>query len=83
MSRILPGNIEHLLHKSSPIVSFYSVIAKFPAQKIETEIDKLNSTMPASDKDIYEMTISPVVNVCRKYRHGVRGKFGPVTLDTE
>ena len=50
------------------------MIAQFPAQKITAEIDKLNSTMPTADKDIFEMTISPVVNVCRKYRHGVRGE---------
>ena len=56
-------------------LSLSSVIAQFPAQKITAEIDKLNSTMPASDKDIFEMTISPVVNVCRKYRHGVRGEL--------
>ena len=51
-----------------------SVIAQFPAQKITAEIDKLNASMPTADKDIFEMTIAPVVNVCRKYRHGVRGE---------
>jgi len=50
-----------------------SVIAQFPAQKITAEIDKFNSRLPAADKEIFEMTISPVVEVCRKYRHGVRG----------
>ena len=51
-----------------------SVIAQFPAQRITTEIDKLNASMPTADKDIFEMTIAPVVNVCRKYSHGVRGE---------
>ena len=50
------------------------MIAQFPAQKITNEIDKLNSTMPSADRDMFEMTISPVVNVCAKYRNGVRGK---------
>ena len=51
------------------------MIAQFPAQKITNEIDKLNSTMPAADRDMFEMTISPVVNICTKYRNGVRGEI--------
>ena len=30
--------------------------------------------MPSADRDMFEMTISPVVNVCAKYRNGVRGE---------
>ena len=50
-----------------------SVIAQFPAQKITTEIDKISARMPAADKEMFEMTISTVIEVCKKYRHGVRG----------
>lgn len=71
----LPAELERFIDRSlkSYEQNITSVIAQFPAQRITAEIDKLNSRLPAADKGIFEMTIAPVVEVCRKYRHGVRG----------
>jgi len=71
----LPAELERFITRclTSYEQNITSVIAQFPAQKITTEIDKLNSRLPPADKEIFEMTIEPVVEVCRKYRHGVRG----------
>ena len=71
----LPAELERFIDRSlkSYEQNITSVIAQFPAQRITAEIDKLNSRLRAADKGIFEMTIAPVVEVCRKYRHGVRG----------
>jgi len=71
----LPSELQRFIERclTSYEQNITSVIAQFPAQKITSEIDKLNSRLPAAEKEMFEMTIAPVVEVCRKYRHGVRG----------
>jgi len=71
----LPADLERLIARTltSYEHNITSVIAQFPAQRILAEIDRLNARLGDADKDIFEMTVSPVVEVCRKYRHGVRG----------
>ena len=71
----LPSELQRFIERclTSYEQNITSVIAQFPAQRITAEIDKLNSRLPAADKEMFEMTIAPVVEVCRKYRHGVRG----------
>jgi len=71
----LPSELERLIVRAltSYEHNITSVIAQFPAQRILAEIDKLNARLNDADKDIFEMTVCPVVEVCRKYRHGVRG----------
>ena len=71
----LPADLERLIARAltSYEHNITSVIAQFPAQRILAEIDKLNARLNDADKDIFEMTVCPVVEVCRKYRHGVRG----------
>ena len=71
----LPGEMERFIGRclTNYEQNITSVIAQFPAQKITTEIDKLNAKLPAADKEMFEMTIATVVDVCKKYRHGVRG----------
>ncbi len=40
------------------------MIAQFPSQRITTEIDKMNARLPTAEKDIFEMTVTPIVEVC-------------------
>ena len=71
----IPADLERTIARAltSYQQNITSVIATFPAQKITAEIDKVNSRLPIAEKDIFEMMISPVLEVCSKYRHGVRG----------
>ena len=71
----LPSELGRLIAKSLKNYeqNITSVIAQFPSQRITNEIDKINARLAAGDRDIFEMTITPVIEVCKKYRHGVRG----------
>ena len=71
----LPADLERVILRclTNYEQNITSVIAQFPAQKITAEIDKHNSRQPNSNKEMFEMTIAPVLQVCAKYRHGVRG----------
>jgi len=71
----LPTELERLIAKTLKNYeqNITSVIAQFPAQRITNEIDRLNARLPTAERDMFEMTISPVIEVCKKYRHGVRG----------
>ena len=73
----LPVDLERLITRvlTSYEQNITSVIAQFPAQRITTEIDKLNARLSIADRELFDMTVAPVVEVCRKYRHGVRGKL--------
>jgi acetyl-CoA carboxylase/biotin carboxylase 1 len=71
----LPADLERLIARAltSYEHNITSVIAQFPAQRILAEVDRQNARLDAADKDTFDMTVAPVVEVCVKYRHGVRG----------
>lgn len=71
----LPADLQRIIVKALKNYeqNITSVIAQFPSQRITNEIDKLNARLPVADRDMFEMTISPVNDVCKQYRHGVRG----------
>lgn len=71
----IPSDLERIIARALANYeqNITSVIATFPAQRITAEIDKMNARLPPTEKDIFEMTISPVLEVCTKYKHGVRG----------
>jgi len=71
----LPSDLQRIIAKALKNYeqNITSVIAQFPSQRITTEIDKMNARLPTAEKDIFEMTVTPIVEVCKKYRHGVRG----------
>ena len=50
-----------------------TILFRFPSQRITTEIDKSVGRLQPGDRDLYEMTVAPIVEVCTKYRQGVRG----------
>lgn len=52
-----------------------SVLAQFPAQKITAELMGFLATVDTKEKDMVELTIQPIVEVCNRYKHGVKGQI--------
>ncbi|TRY78898.1 hypothetical protein TCAL_01701 [Tigriopus californicus] len=58
-----------------------SVLAQFPAQKITTELTAYLSSVDPKDKDIVELTIQPIIELCNRYKHGVKGQMKHTVCD--
>ncbi len=52
-----------------------SVLAQFPAQRITAELTGFLSTVDAKDKDLAELTIQPIFDLCNRYKNGVKGQI--------
>jgi acetyl-CoA carboxylase/biotin carboxylase 1 len=50
-----------------------SVLAMFPAQKINNAILDFLSSIDTRERDIVELTLEPILELCSRYRAGVRG----------
>ncbi len=50
-----------------------SVLAQFPAQKINNAILDYLSRIDPRERDIVELTLEPIVDLCSRYREGIRG----------
>ena len=75
----IQGRIPHKVEKaivkalSSYEQNITSVLAQFPAQKISSELLAYLASIEEKEKDIVEMTISPVMELCNRYKNGVKG----------
>ena len=52
-----------------------SVLAQFPSQKITAEILGHLATVNAKEKEMVELTLEPIMEVCSRYKAGVRGQM--------
>ena len=58
-----------------------SVLAQFPAQKISNAILDYLSRIDARERDIVELTLEPILELCSRYRGGVRGHMKMAVCD--
>ncbi len=52
-----------------------SVLAQFPAQRITTELLGYLSGVGQKEKDLAELTLQPLMELCSVYKNGVRGQL--------
>ncbi len=52
-----------------------SVLAQFPAQRISAELLGYLSSVSAKEKDMAELTIQPLMELCNVYKNGVKGQM--------
>ena len=50
-----------------------SMLKTFPAQQIIDEILKHLATVDSKDKDLLDLTLDPVIQLCNRYKAGTRG----------
>ena len=58
-----------------------SVLAQFPAQKINNAILDYLSHIDSRERDIVELTLEPMLELCARYRGGVRGHMKMAVCD--
>mgnify|MGYP002046183517 FL=1 len=58
-----------------------SVLAQFPAQKINNAILDYLSRIDSRERDIVELTLEPLLELCARYRGGVRGHMKMAVCD--
>jgi hypothetical protein len=75
------GRIHHKLERSiiKSLATYEqnitSVLAQFPAQKINADILGYLSTVNVEVKDLVELTLQPIMDLCSRYKAGVRGQM--------
>ena len=58
-----------------------SVMAQFPSQKIHNAILDYLSRIDSRERDINELTLEPIMELCSRYRGGVRGHMKMAICD--
>ncbi|QQP49798.1 Uncharacterized protein FKW44_010585, partial [Caligus rogercresseyi] len=58
-----------------------SVLAQFPTQYVVHVIDAYLAGINPKDKEIAEMTVQPIIDLCTRYRNGVRGQMKDTVTD--
>nr|APH81346.1 ACC [Paracyclopina nana] len=58
-----------------------SVLAQFPAQKINNAILDYLSRIDTRERDIVELTLEPIMELCSRYRGGARGHMKMAICD--
>ena len=53
--------------------SFSSIFVQFPGQKITEEVLNHLAGVPAKDKELVELTLEPIIELCGRYKAGIRG----------
>ena len=73
----IPNKLERSIMKSLGAYeqNITSVLAQFPAQKINADIMGYLSTVAIKEKDMVELTLQPIMDLCSRYKLGVRGQM--------
>merc|ERR1712020_424749 len=73
----MPNKLERSIIKSLAAYeqNITSVLAQFPSQKINADIMAYLSTVTIKEKDLVELTLQPIMELCSRYKSGVRGQM--------
>ena len=77
----IQGRIPHKVEKSIiRMLTNYehnitSVLTQFPAQRITAELMGYLACVDPKDKDMVELTLQPLIELCSRYKNGVKGQM--------
>eukprot|EP00095_Tigriopus_kingsejongensis_P004246 maker-scaffold711_size108467-snap-gene-0.33 protein:Tk04246 transcript:maker-scaffold711_size108467-snap-gene-0.33-mRNA-1 annotation:"hypothetical protein DAPPUDRAFT_222043" len=79
----IPYKVERPIIKALSIYeqNITSVLAQFPAQKITSELMAYLASVDPKEKDIVELTIQPIIELCNRYKQGVKGQMKHTICD--
>ncbi len=75
------GRISHKVEKTIyRLLSNYehnitSVLAQFPAQRITAELMGYLAGVDPKERDMAELTLQPIIELCSRYKNGVKGQM--------
>ncbi|CAB4070281.1 ACACA [Lepeophtheirus salmonis] len=79
----IPHNIEKGINKAlnNYEQNITSVFAQFPSPYIVHAVDAYLAGINPKEKEIAEMTVQPIIDLCTRYRNGVRGQMKDSVTD--
>ena len=73
----IPYKLERMIQKllSNYEQNLTSILSQFPAQQITAHLLGYLSTLHPREKDMADLTLEPLMDLCSQYKSGIRGQM--------